>query len=46
MNQLLSSTTTLDTLIADHAAETVFWLLVAVGAVWFLWTCWRTVKKQ
>ncbi len=35
---------TMVTLLNDHLAEILFWMLVAVGAIWFLITCWRIIK--
>ena len=35
---------TIVTLLSDYLAEILFWVLVAVGAIWFLTTCWRIIK--
>ena len=34
------------TLIAENAAELIFWILATVAAAWFLWACWRTIKRS
>ena len=46
MTLQLSYQCVLSILAANHISETVFWFLVGVGAAWFLWACWRIIKRQ